>query len=158
MAIDSGKSGFPFQYSLFAGYRSAASHGLSLMAPAIRIGLVAVLVFALGAVSYFATIENVPLPYHPLIDGWNDTILHVGAFAVLTFIALLIWRPSLGLVLSLLLFGVLIEIVQLGSDGREADLLDIAADAIGVFAAHVAYYALRWLKSVKIDTLAGMRK
>lgn len=124
----------------------------------VRVGLAAALMFVVGTITYYATIEDTPLPYHPAIDGWNDTILHAGAFTVLTLVALLIWPRTLKLTAALLLFGILMEFVQLVLPTREADIMDIAANASGIILGQAMFAAMRWLSSGKIDMLVNERK
>lgn len=119
--------------------------------PALRIGLMISLICVFSAMFYFAAIDNSPLPYHPKIDGWNDLVLHVGAFAVLTAVALLIWPLSWTMVLILLLAGCLMELVQLFVPSREVDLLDVIANASGIFLGCALIISARWL----IDRAVG---
>ena len=125
---------------------------------AFRVGLVTGFAGVIVAVIYFAMIDNAPLPYHPAVDGWNDTLLHTGAFALLAFFALLIWTPTLRTAVLLLLFGVVIELAQLVVPARQADLLDVCANIVGIVSGYAAFYSARWLMEGKIVTLVGMRK
>jgi VanZ family protein len=118
-----------------------------MISQGIRIALLAGLVLVLGTIFYFAVINNSPLPYHPLVDGWNDTILHVGAFGLLTFIALLIWPPSRMLVVALFCAGCAVELFQIFVPTREVDLTDIAANTFGIIFGGLAFLFLRQMKA-----------
>ena len=116
------------------------------------------LIVILSTILYFALFRNVPLPYHPAVDGLNDVLLHVAAFGILTFVTLMIWRFSLKLAGTLILFGILIELVQLVSPTRQADVSDVAANVVGIVLGHAMFIAMRWLLSGKIDSFASERK
>ena len=117
----------------------------TMAARGLRVGLFAGLIAVLGAIFYFAVINNSPLPYHPLIDGWNDVILHVGAFGLLTIIALLIWAPSWTLAVLLFCVGCALELFQVFVPTREVDIMDIAANSLGIFLAGLAFLSIRHL-------------
>jgi VanZ family protein len=66
---------------------------------------------------------------------WNDKIQHFGAYLGLAFLAVLGFerrRVGAGLALSMILLGGVLEVGQLFSPGRTADILDAAADSCGV--------------------------
>ncbi len=113
--------------------------------PALRTGMMISLIALLSAMFYFAAVDNSPLPYHPMIDGWNDLLLHVGAFAVLTVIALLVWPFSWTMVLILVLAGCLMELVQFFVPSREVDILDVMANGSGILSGCVLVMSARWL-------------
>ncbi len=123
-----------------------------------RAGLAAGLIAVACAIVFFAMVHNEPFPYHPAIDGWNDILLHMGAFGALTFFALMIWRRSLRLTVALVAFGVLIELIQIAFPARQADVMDVAANGLGIAFGYAMFAAMRWLSCDKIDSLAGMRK
>lgn len=82
----------------------------------------------------------------PLIgaEAGGDKLLHLAAFAVLTWLALVSWRRDgthqrLVTGVFLLLWGGLIELVQLAVPGRSAEFADWLADALGVAAAGAAW-------------------
>ena len=71
----------------------------------LRLPLICGLAVIIAVIFYYAVIDDAPLPYHPLVDGWNDTILHIGAFAALSVVSLMIWRPTITVFLALLCAG-----------------------------------------------------
>jgi len=67
------------------------------------------------------------------IFDWWDKAQHAVAFSVLMLIGFVaypiyFWR----VVISLILYGVVIEIIQSWTDWRQGDVLDTVADAVGV--------------------------
>jgi len=119
----------------------------TIAARRLRIGFFAGLFAVLGVIFYFAVINNSPLPHHPLIDGWNDVILHVGAFGLLTIIALLIWAPSWALAVLLFCVGCALELFQIFVPTREVDLMDIAANSVGIAFGGLAFLLALQLKN-----------
>jgi VanZ family protein len=90
--------------------------------------------------------------------GISDKVEHAVAYALLAFwfASVMARRDFLYLVLALLAFGGGIEIAQgLMGLGREADLLDLAADGVGIVAGVVlaATPLGRWAKVIE-DLLA----
>ena len=64
-----------------------------------------------------------------------DKLEHIVAFAALAFVARLAShgrRPALWVGLSLLAYGLFIEVVQSWLPSRHADVLDLVADAVGI--------------------------
>ena len=88
-------------------------------------------VTALIAVSIGAVLD---LGHSPVVR-WNDKFEHIGAFALLAFLACAAypraqrWQRVFARVLC---FGLLIECVQWWLPWREFSLLDLAADALGL--------------------------
>lgn len=77
-------------------------------------------------------IEHLQLPFF----DWWDKAQHALAFTVLTAWALLIWpRRAGGVVLGMLAYGAGIELAQWAVGWRFAEWADLAADAVGVWAA-----------------------
>jgi VanZ family protein len=78
-----------------------------------------------------------------------DKLLHLAAFATLTTVAGLSWPATpvrhFGVALGLLTYGVWIEWVQSGLPQRQADGLDVLADAIGIA---LGFIVLRWILAV----------
>ena len=95
------------------------------------------------------------MPQEFLPSGINiwDKLSHSIAFAALALSAALGW-PEKGFVRSvlipLLLFGVLVEVIQYFVPGREFSLLDMLADAVGIFIVWIGVTALRSV-SAKVD-------
>lgn len=88
------------------------------------------------------------MPQEFLPSGINiwDKLSHSIAFAALALSAALGW-PEKGFVRSvlipLLLFGILVEIIQYFVPGREFSLLDMLADAVGIFIVWIGVTVLR---------------
>ncbi len=118
---------------------------MNIQARSVRIGLIIGLVVLLAVMFYFAALENSPLPYHPAVDGWNDLILHVGAFGLLTVIACLIMPLSWSLIVILFTIGCVMEFIQYFVPTREVDAWDVAANAFGVLLGVSAVLSVRWL-------------
>ncbi len=92
-----------------------------------RIGLVA----ALAGITILAT---TPLSY-PVVSGVNDKFNHVLAFFVLALLADFSFPEkefAAAMMLSLLGYGLAIEITQYFLPHRMFSLLDLAADAAGI--------------------------
>jgi len=80
------------------------------------------------------TVCLVPLKAPPVAPVFNDKVLHVLTFVVLTvwFGALFTREHTKIVALGLLLFGVMIEALQSTTAYRSAELLDLVADAGGI--------------------------
>ena len=104
-----------------------------------------VLLFVLvGVVCYLAL---TPAPPKNLSLGW-DKANHAAAFAALTLTGCFGFpgsrRAVAGVLIALLAFGGLIEILQAYVPGRDSDVADLLADAVGILCGVVpALYALR---------------
>jgi VanZ family protein len=76
-----------------------------------------------------------PSPVPEIDTGW-DKLNHWLAFASMAFSACFAFALArhrlLKVMLALLAFGVVIELVQSQIPGRDADALDVLADAIGI--------------------------
>lgn len=115
-----------------------ANHGIGRERPpnALRALRVAALVCVL-AMAWFAFRPSASVP-----DGlpW-DKANHFAGFLVLTMVTACAWprRPRYVLSAFLIAWGVIIELVQ-GTDfiGRDADVRDVVADAVGVGAGLLA--------------------
>jgi VanZ family protein len=85
-----------------------------------------------------------------------DKVFHAFAFASIlgTFLLAGVWRPGRGsgryeaatpaFIAGLMAFGVIIELVQSEISGRDADILDLVADLVGMGLAIVVVRALGW--------------
>jgi VanZ family protein len=109
----------------------------------LRLPLICGLAVITAVIFYYAVIDDAPLPYHPLVDGWNDIILHIGAFTVLSIVSLMIWRPTMTVFLALLCVGAAIELMQMFVPGREVGLSDMAANAFGLAVGFASYFLLQ---------------
>lgn len=90
------------------------------------------------AILYLALSSTKGLPS----TGW-DKANHFLAFAALMFIANCGWpRRRTSIVWSLLGYGVAIEALQTFTQARNADWLDVVADAVGIGAAWIALRVL----------------
>ena len=86
-------------------------------------------------------------PSEPLFEfPHSDKVLHAGAFFVLSF---LLNRSSSSMtkrirnMLSLLAFGVLIELLQSFTGYREVSFLDVLADLLGILLFQFSYSLLK---------------
>lgn len=98
--------------------------------------------------------ENIPKP-----PDWNisfDKIVHFILFAVLSFLLLAIGsqykkqnNASTFLLIALIsiIYGALMESVQILVPGREFHLLDLLADTMGVIAGLIGYWGFVMLRS-----------
>jgi VanZ family protein len=78
------------------------------------------------------------IPLQPLVIGLSDKAQHVAAFFALTVLGYAAWGRQSWTVLfiALVVFGASIEAIQSTHwIGREADMLDMAADCAGVLLA-----------------------
>jgi VanZ family protein len=89
-----------------------------------------ILFFTLIAIEFLAT---TPLEFKPIENSW-DKANHAFAFAVLYIILSLSFQrfKIKTRIFLLLLFGVQIEVVQSFIPYRDASLLDIFADSVGI--------------------------
>ena len=93
----------------------------------------AALAVTLVMTMYLATAQQAP----SVIDNLNDKVNHVLAFYVLAFLADYSApkvRFNLGKGLTILGYGLLIEVIQYFLPYREFSLLDLAADGVGIAA------------------------
>ena len=91
----------------------------------------AALAVTLVMMMYLATTQQAP----SVIDNLNDKVNHALAFYVLAFLAdysVPKVRFNLGNGLTILGYGLLIEVIQYFLPYREFSLFDLAADAIGI--------------------------
>ena len=103
------------------------------------------LIVVVGFVTYFGVISDAPLPDHRLIVGFNDVVLHVGAFGVLSLICFLLWS-SMGRVIGVqVIAAAAIELFQLFSLTRHGEISDFAASCAGIAAGVVLFLALRFV-------------
>lgn len=90
-----------------------------------------ILTVTLVAVTWLAT---TPVDV-PVVPGISDKINHLAAFAVLAFLADFSFPGSgfnLKKLLSLITYGILIEVIQYFLPSRCFSLLDIVADVLGL--------------------------
>ena len=105
------------------------------------------LAIALAAISYFAFSPH-PIPVLP----HNDKIKHMAAFltlASLTDFSFPRSRFGVGKIAWLLAYGVLIEVVQYFIPNRSSEVLDVAADSIGILCYVILIPALQRLPFVR---------
>jgi len=91
------------------------------------------LVVALIVTMYLATTQQ----EFPVIDDTNDKVKHILAFYVLAFLAdhsVPKVRFNLSKGLTILGYGLLIEVIQYFLPYREFSLFDLAADGVGIAA------------------------
>ncbi len=81
----------------------------------------------------------------PLL-GWNDKLLHAGAYFGLAFLAVFAFarrETAKWIALSMILLGGGVEFAQRFSPGRDPDILDEIANSCGVVAGLAVGMALR---------------
>ncbi len=80
--------------------------------------------------------------------GW-DKVYHFGAFFCLAGLAFVAWRQLnlRAIFLALMAYAALTEVLQHFIAGRSFSLLDIGADALGIFCAAMTYTWLGGKKS-----------
>lgn len=84
--------------------------------------------------------------------GIVDVLAHVAVFAVLTALAVWCFAATAPVVVTLLAYAVVTEAVQsLLDNGRDASLLDVLCDMLGIALA-LARRATQWSRSSKITT------
>lgn len=96
-------------------------------------------VVAFVVASYFllAPADHIPDTEH--VFPQVDKVEHVASFALLGFLATRAYprNPAWGVWLALALYGAATEIAQRNVPGRDADVFDALADAVGALAAFV---------------------
>ena len=106
-----------------------------------------------------------PSPIFPvfLATWWWEAALHVLAWGLLTWLVLVTLprggRPPLAFDLLVFVFvmivGVAVEVLQATVAGRDAELRDLVADAVGAAAALRALSLLMWFGGGRTDTRHG---
>lgn len=81
---------------------------------------------------YFAVLTESPLPYHWRVDGYNDLLLHAGAFGALTLLVAPIVQRRATALAGIALFAAVLEMAQLALPRRTASLTDLAAGLAGI--------------------------
>lgn len=105
-------------------------------------------IFLIGCIIfYYGIIFTGHLPDHPLISGYNDLLLHIAAFSLLTFIALPVTQRRNVVIAALFVFAAAVELVQLALPDRTASLQDLLASFTGV--------VLAWAPVVTISKLCS---
>ena len=85
-----------------------------------------------AVVLYYGVIFTGSLPDHRLISGWNDTLLHFGAFGLLSVLVLPLAIRAIAPILVLAAFAGGIEAAQALSTDRTASMSDFAAGIAGI--------------------------
>lgn len=94
--------------------------------------LTAVLAILFAVMLYFDLVYSGPLPDHYLVSGWNDLILHTGAFGLLSLFAFVVQGLRFPILLLLVVVGVAFEGGQIYLPGREVAITDLAANFFGI--------------------------
>jgi len=120
-----------------------------LARPATRRGFLVLLLLLLAVISWLALS---PAPPRNINTGW-DKANHLLAFATLFLVARRAW-PGRGLQLAgaLLVYGGLIEILQMQVPGRSGEWPDLLADGLGLGLAALLELALRRLLARRAPT------
>lgn len=123
------------------------------LAPVSRIAAIAVLLAII-------VLSLMPLSAPPGLPKWSDKVEHGLAYFALSFFFFLGFpkaasRPALSILClsSIILLGLAIEVIQ-PRVGRDFDLLDLAADAVGAVLGWAAALAFRRQKSGKTEEAA----
>lgn len=106
------------------------------------------LVLTIGYTIFLAVVSLVSLSGMPDIDiDHGDKILHVGAYAVLTFLWLFYakhfqLKNKLIIIIALcIIYGIILEVIQgMLTTHRMADGLDVLANGVGVVLAAMVFY------------------
>jgi VanZ family protein len=110
-----------------------------------RIGLWAFLACVLAVLM----LALVPAPPPMLTTGW-DKSNHLLAFVVMTWLGSKVFPQRLAtLLLSLLVYGALIEILQSFTATRSAEWLDLFADALGILLGWALIRLQGWLTGAR---------
>lgn len=112
--------------------------------PRVRFGLLIGLGVLVLVVTYYGVISPNPLPDHRLIVGWNDVLLHIGAFSALTLVGALLFTPALQVGVVAFAAGLALETIQTASPHHEPSLRDLVADGVGVVLALVVFGVMNW--------------
>jgi hypothetical protein len=131
----------------FAALLSPAPPILSL-GGALRVLILAAALGLAGAAGMLPP-DQLPLLTWPDGAPVSDEALHLLGFSALGLLFGALFRRALLGFIGLLLFGTLLEGAQgLSGLGREADLFDALANALGVTTGLLAVSAQRWLWSI----------
>ncbi|MEN9968010.1 MAG: hypothetical protein RIR94_179 [Bacteroidota bacterium] len=92
---------------------------------------------ALGTIFIGITFLSLKSVSHHTSIRVNDKVGHFIAYAILSLIALIVWRKrqtkfKIGLALALIGYGLLMEFLQGFVPGREVSAYDLLANSIGV--------------------------
>lgn len=98
-----------------------------------------------AAIAYYAVAFTGRLPDHRWVRGWNDIVLHLGAFALLALVTLPLFRTLVVPVAVLSGFAAALEIAQMGLPHRSASVGDLAANLAGIFLGLLLVRAARML-------------
>ena len=112
--------------------------------PRVRFGLLMGLGILMLVVAYYGVISPTSLPDHRLIVGWNDVLLHVGAFFALTLVGVLLFAPALRVGLVAFAAGLGLEIIQIVSPHHQPSFRDVVADGVGVVLAVAVFGVMNW--------------
>lgn len=110
----------------------ANQHAIPRACGLLRLLLAGAALILGGMTFYFAIISDAPLPDHRLITGYNDLILHAGAFCALTIMTVPVLArpaPAFG---CLVVFAILLEAAQLRMSTRTVSPMDLAASLAGI--------------------------
>lgn len=97
-------------------------------------------------IGYFGLVSAAPLPDHRWIVGWNDLLLHCGAFFVLTLAGAVLFAPVWRVGVVVFIVSLLLELMQIFSPHHQMALRDMIANGAGVALALVtwAVVAILW--------------
>jgi len=101
---------------------------------------------------YFGVITDNPLPYHHLVDGFNDILLHLLAFGTLSLLSFGLWKNRLRVWVGLFLAGAIIELLQWFKPDRTLSLLDTFANIGGILIGAMLYWAIIQVLKRRIPT------
>jgi VanZ family protein len=114
----------------------------------------AIWLVALACLALTVTFSILRPPQPPAVVPASDKFLHFGAYftTTLAFLLASVWRPGRGagrwpkagfaIVAAAIVLGVAMELVQ-STIGRDAEVLDVVADAAGALAACAAWTLVR---------------
>lgn len=102
---------------------------------------------ALAVTLYYGVIFGGSLPDHRLIVGYNDIILHAGAFGLVAFLVCATRRATIMQIAAIVALAGAIELAQVFDGGRTASLGDFLASLTGI--------AAGWLLGRAVIHVAG---
>jgi hypothetical protein len=119
---------------VIASSRDAARKARNVeLSPFVVLRGLAILAIVVPVV-YYGLITDSPLPDHRLVVGVNDIVLHFGAFALLTAVALVGSRRFWSPLFCVSAMAVAMEAAQILEPARQVDIRDIASSLTGVAA------------------------
>lgn len=100
--------------------------------PALRATLLVWLIMAVSLTNYYALFAQAHSQTLNALFDRPDLVFHLAAFASMALPAFLLWQSTSMVAIGLVALAGAIELMQFGLPGREASLLDLGADGVGI--------------------------